>query len=136
MTPQSVILSLPKESPYHRKRRRFLDKLGMTVTWRFASFSMPSNAIFPFDGNTVIRYIYIMTATIQISSRGTMTLPKRLRQTLGVDKGGIVMADVTGDGVVLHPAAAFPIELYSDARVAEFDAEDAALAKALADKPE
>ncbi len=65
-----------------------------------------------------------------------MTLPKRLRQTLGVDKGGIVMADVTGDGVVLHPAAAFPIELYSDARVAEFDAEDAALAKALADKPE
>ncbi len=60
-----------------------------------------------------------------------MTLPKPLRKTLGVDKGGIVMADVTDDGVVLHPAAAFPIELYSDARVAEFDAEDAALERHL-----
>ncbi len=63
-----------------------------------------------------------------------MTLPKPLRRTLGVDKGGIVMADVTDDGIVLHPAAAFPIELYSDARIAEFDAEDAALAKHLEGK--
>ena len=69
-----------------------------------------------------------MTATIQISSRGTMTLPKPLRRTLGVDKGGIVMADVTEEGIVLRPAAAFPIEMYSDARIAEFDAEEAALA--------
>jgi hypothetical protein len=30
---------------------------------------------------------------------------------------------------VLHPAVAFPIELYSDARVAEFDEADAELAK-------
>ena len=72
-----------------------------------------------------------MTDTIQISARGTMTLPKPLRKRLGVDKGGIVMADVMEDGIVLHPAAAFPIELYSDTRIAEFDAEDAALAKHL-----
>jgi bifunctional DNA-binding transcriptional regulator/antitoxin component of YhaV-PrlF toxin-antitoxin module len=77
-----------------------------------------------------------MTATIQISSRGTMTLPKLLRKTLGVDKGGIVMADVAEEGIVLHAAAAFPIELYSDARIAEFDAEDAALAVHLKDKRE
>ena len=64
-----------------------------------------------------------------------MTLPKPLRKTLGVDKGGIIMADVTDDGIVLHPAAAFPIELYTDARIAEFDAEEAALAKHLAGKP-
>ena len=58
-----------------------------------------------------------------------MTLPKALRKALGVDGGGIVMADVTEDGIVLHPAAAFPIEMYTDDRVAEFDAEDAALGK-------
>lgn len=60
-----------------------------------------------------------------------MTLPKPLRKTLGVDKGGIVMAEVTDEGIVLHPATAFPIELYSDDRIAEFDAEDAALAERL-----
>lgn len=63
-----------------------------------------------------------------------MTLPKPLRKALGVDKGGIVMADVQEDGIVLHPAAAFPIELYSDDRIAEFDAEDAALAEHLGRK--
>ena len=58
-----------------------------------------------------------------------MTLPKSLRNVLGVDGGGVVMADVTKEGIVLHPAVAFPIELYSDDRVAEFDAADAVLAK-------
>ena len=70
-----------------------------------------------------------MTATIQISSRGTMTLPKPLRKALGVDKGGAVIADLKEDGVVLHPSVTFPIELYSDARITEFDTADAALAK-------
>ena len=65
-----------------------------------------------------------------------MTLPKPLRKALGVDKGGIVIADITDDGIVLHPAAAFPIEMYSDARIEEFDAEDALLARHLGDEPE
>jgi len=65
-----------------------------------------------------------------------MTLPKPLRKTLGVDGGGIVMAEVAGEGIVLHAAAAFPIELYSDARIAEFDAEDVALEKRLKGKRE
>ena len=63
-----------------------------------------------------------------------MTLPKPLRKALGVDKGGVVMADLTEDGIVLHPAVAFPVELYSDARVAEFDEADAALEKHTASK--
>ncbi len=63
-----------------------------------------------------------------------MTLPKPLRKSLGVDKGGIIMADVTNEGIVLHPAAAFPIELYSDARIAEFDEEEAALSQYIGDK--
>ena len=70
-----------------------------------------------------------MHATIQISSRGTMTLPKTLRKALGVVKGGVVMASEGKDGIVLHPAVAFPIEMYTDARVAEFDEADAALAR-------
>jgi len=44
------------------------------------------------------------------------------------------MANSGKDGIVLHPAVAFPIEMYSDARVAEFDAADAELAKHVARK--
>lgn len=73
-----------------------------------------------------------MNNSIQISERGVMTLPKPLRRTLGVEKGGIVMVDVEENGVVLRPAAAFPIELYTDDRVAEFDEADRELAKRLA----
>jgi antitoxin PrlF len=73
-----------------------------------------------------------MNATIQISARGAMTLPKPLRKALGVDKGGVVMASAENGAIVLHPAVAFPIELYSDGRVAEFDEADAALAKHMA----
>lgn len=58
-----------------------------------------------------------------------MTLPKPLRKALGVVKGGVVMASAEKDGIVLHPAVAFPIELYSDVRVAEFDEADAELAR-------
>lgn len=58
-----------------------------------------------------------------------MTLPKSLRKMLGVEKGGVVMISAEKEGIVLRPAVAFPVELYSDARIAEFDAADAELAK-------
>lgn len=58
-----------------------------------------------------------------------MTLPKPLRTALGVGRGGVVMAELSENGVVLHPAVAFPIEMYSDARIKEFDDADAALRK-------
>ena len=61
-------------------------------------------------------------------------MPKPLRLALGVDKGGVVMASAGKDGIVLQPAAAFPIEMYPDERIAEFDAADAKLAKHLARK--
>jgi bifunctional DNA-binding transcriptional regulator/antitoxin component of YhaV-PrlF toxin-antitoxin module len=69
-----------------------------------------------------------MNTTIQISARGAMTLPKQLRKALGVEKGGVVMANAGKDGIALHPAVAFPIEMYSDDRIAEFDQAEAELA--------
>lgn len=72
-----------------------------------------------------------MTTTIQISDRGTMTLPKPIRRILGVDNGGVVIADVSENGILLHPAVAYPIEMYSDARVREFDEADAELGRHL-----
>jgi bifunctional DNA-binding transcriptional regulator/antitoxin component of YhaV-PrlF toxin-antitoxin module len=65
--------------------------------------------------------------TIQINKRGTLTLPKELRKKLGLEKEGIIMAELSEKGVLLKPAIAFPIELYSDSRVAEFNEADKAL---------
>ncbi len=64
-----------------------------------------------------------MSSTIQINQRGTMTLPMRLRKRLGLEKGGVVMAEESEEGIVLKPAVAFPVEMYTDSRVKEFEKE-------------
>ncbi len=70
-----------------------------------------------------------MVTTIHINERGSLTLPKALRKMLGIEKGGVVMADCGADGVLIRPAVAFPIEIYSNERVAEFDGAEAELSK-------
>ena len=79
-------------------------------------------------------YYCIMSTTIQISARGTMTLPKPFRKALGVDKGGVVMVALGEDGIVLHPAVAYPIEMYTDDRIKEFDKADRDLGQRLGRK--
>lgn len=62
-----------------------------------------------------------------------MTLPKAVRKMLGISTGGgIVILNLRENDVVLQPAVAFPVEMYTDARIAEFDAADAELGKRLA----
>ncbi len=61
-----------------------------------------------------------MRNIISINERGTLTLPKELRKKLGLQKAGQVIAEETPGGVILQPAAAFPIEIYTDERIAEF----------------
>lgn len=75
-----------------------------------------------------------MNATIQINSRGTLTIPKALRKALGLDKGGMVYAENTKEGIVLRPTVTFPIEIYTDDRVKEFDEADAELEKLIRKK--
>lgn len=72
-----------------------------------------------------------MGATIQVNERGSLTLPMGLRRTLGLERGGVVMVESSGGGILLKPAVAFPIEMYSDERVSEFDTAEQELAKHL-----
>ena len=72
-----------------------------------------------------------MNATIQINKRGTLTLPKPLRHTLGVDRGGMIVAETSERGILLRPSVTFPIEIYTDERIAEFDATDRELGRCL-----
>jgi len=61
-----------------------------------------------------------MTKVLSINDRGTLTLPKEMRRRLGVDRNAQVIAEETDDGILLRPGVTFPVELYSEARLAEF----------------
>ena len=65
-----------------------------------------------------------MKTTLVINSRGTITLPAKLRKTLGLSGDDLLIAETTEEGVLLRPAVALPIELYSKERAAEFAAEE------------
>ncbi|MGA2750500.1 MAG: AbrB/MazE/SpoVT family DNA-binding domain-containing protein [Verrucomicrobiota bacterium] len=61
-----------------------------------------------------------MTKVININGRGTLTLPKEMRRRLGVSANGQVIAEETDEGVLLRAGATFPVEMYSEKRLAEF----------------
>ena len=51
-------------------------------------------------------------------------MPKDVRKRAGILNGGPVTVQVTGDGVLLVPVAALPVEIYTKERLAEFSAEE------------
>ncbi|MGQ0655170.1 MAG: AbrB/MazE/SpoVT family DNA-binding domain-containing protein [Betaproteobacteria bacterium] len=72
-----------------------------------------------------------MKATVTVTGRGVITLPAKLRQALGLKTDDQLIAETTPEGLLLRPAVTLPVEIYTDKRVAEFDAAEAALDKAL-----
>lgn len=61
-----------------------------------------------------------MTKVININERGTLTLPKDMRLRLGVSANAQVVAEETDEGILLRAGVTFPVELYSEKRLAEF----------------
>ena len=69
-----------------------------------------------------------MTRVISINERGTLTLPKELRNRLGITAAGQVVVEETSEGLLLRPGVTVPVEIYSEQRLAEFSLNnDAAL---------
>lgn len=62
-----------------------------------------------------------MTKVISINGRGTLTLPKALRRRIGLAGGGQVVAEETPEGILIRASATFPVEVYTNERVAEFE---------------
>ena len=75
-----------------------------------------------------------MKTTLTVSSRGVVTLPAKLRDALGISANDHVIAEATPEGILLRPTVTLPIEMYSAARVREFDVAEADLAVSLARK--
>jgi antitoxin PrlF len=72
-----------------------------------------------------------MKATLTVTRRGVVTLPAKLRQALGIKADDQLIAETTPEGLLLRPAVALPVEIYSDERIREFDAGEAELEKVL-----
>jgi AbrB family looped-hinge helix DNA binding protein len=62
-----------------------------------------------------------VTKVITVNERGALTLPREVREKLGVTRGGHLVVDMDEQGeVILRAGVVMPVEVYSPARVAEF----------------
>jgi antitoxin PrlF len=61
-----------------------------------------------------------MTKVINVNARGTLTLPKEMLRRLGVERKAQVVAEETDEGILLRPGVTFPVEMYSEERLVEF----------------
>jgi bifunctional DNA-binding transcriptional regulator/antitoxin component of YhaV-PrlF toxin-antitoxin module len=62
-----------------------------------------------------------MIKVISINKRGTLTLPRVLRERMGLSGEGQVVAEETSEGILIRGGATFPVEIYTNERVAEFE---------------
>jgi AbrB family looped-hinge helix DNA binding protein len=58
--------------------------------------------------------------TAKIGKRGTVVIPAAMRRHFGLKEGSLVIAEQREEGVLLRPALAIPIEVYTPKRRAEF----------------
>ena len=71
--------------------------------------------------------------TVKLGKKGQMSIPKGILKRLGLEGDVTLLVDTTPEGaIVLRPAAIYPIEIYSDARIREFGAADRMDAKTAA----
>ena len=73
----------------------------------------------------------MMRTTVTVTSRGTITLPAKLRRALGIAADDQLIAETTPEGLLLRPGVTLPIEIYSERRIQEFDEAEAQLADSL-----
>lgn len=58
--------------------------------------------------------------TRKVGKRGAVVIPASLRRRFGITEGSLVIVEERADGVLIRPAAAFPLEMYTPERQAEF----------------
>jgi len=62
-----------------------------------------------------------MTATVRIDSQASITLPSNFCRQLSLQENDLLSAEVTEEGILLRPLSKFPVELYTETRIAEFE---------------
>ncbi len=62
----------------------------------------------------------LIRETSKIGKRGTLVIPASLRRRFGLEEGTLVIEEECEDGVLIKPAVAMPVEIYTPERRAEF----------------
>jgi AbrB family looped-hinge helix DNA binding protein len=58
----------------------------------------------------------------KIGKKGQLTIPRSVLRAAGIPEESRVVLEATDDGaIVLRPVAVYPVETYSEARIAEFE---------------
>ena len=62
---------------------------------------------------------------VKLGKKGQVSLPKAILQQAGISGETPLLVDTTDDGaIILRQAGVYPIEIYSDERIASFLEED------------
>jgi AbrB family looped-hinge helix DNA binding protein len=61
---------------------------------------------------------------VKLGKKGQVSIPAAILARLGLEGGRHLIVETTEDGaILLRPAAIYPIEIYTDERIAEFQEE-------------
>ncbi len=79
-------------------------------------------------GQTSVSEGELHMETSKVGKRGAVVIPAALRRRFGIEEGMLVVAEATDEGVLIRPAVAVPVEVYSPERKARLleNATDAA----------
>ena len=58
--------------------------------------------------------------TSKVGKRGAVVVPARFRRKFGIEEGSLVIAEEREGGILIRPAVAYPVEIYTPERKAEF----------------
>lgn len=58
--------------------------------------------------------------TSKVGKRGVVVIPARMRRRFGLEEGSLIIAEEREDGILIRPAIAMPVEIYTPERQAEF----------------
>lgn len=62
---------------------------------------------------------------VRVGRKGQLSIPRVLMRRLGIEEKTLLLVEETQDGgILMRPAAVYPIERYSDERIREFLEED------------
>lgn len=76
-----------------------------------------------------------MNIKITIDANGAVVIPDVVRQSLGLKEADALILDTFGDTILLRAADSDAVELYSDARIREFAADEAEVGRILLAAP-
>jgi AbrB family looped-hinge helix DNA binding protein len=61
---------------------------------------------------------------IKLGSKGQVSIPSGILRRLGLEGGSYLIVEASEDGtIVLRPAGVYPMEVYTDERIKEFEEE-------------